>query len=207
MRPFDQWLLPPSVYTDIIHVINDTRPSPSVFAYWLQAIKNWTVGRPGSEATQPLHFPIRRHSVYNPLQFFQWLVMFQCSAQLYGSSVCQTIVSEATVHGVWSDTDTVELDPHWTNSMFLLPWQCLPLEETMILVWASIGKDIFQNSNWSIGSVVAIATDHRCTSNTESLCFCCYWQLLTTNSASMASVKLFLLYECAHCEERGKYSY
>ena len=33
MRPFDQWSLPPSVDTDVIHVINDTRPSPSIFAY------------------------------------------------------------------------------------------------------------------------------------------------------------------------------
>ena len=32
MRPFDQGPLPLSVDTDIIHVINDTRPSPSVFA-------------------------------------------------------------------------------------------------------------------------------------------------------------------------------
>ena len=47
--------------------------------------------------SQPLHFLIGRHSVYNSLQFFQWLVMFQCSGQSYGSSVCQTIVSEAAV--------------------------------------------------------------------------------------------------------------
>ena len=49
MRPFDQGPLPPlSTYvdTDVIHMINDTRPSPSDFAY----CKNWTVGRPGNEA-------------------------------------------------------------------------------------------------------------------------------------------------------------
>ena len=37
---FDRWPLPPSVYlggTDIIHMINDTRPSPSVFAYCKQS--------------------------------------------------------------------------------------------------------------------------------------------------------------------------
>ena len=33
------------------HVVRFTRPSPSVFAYWLQAIKNWSRGRPGNEAT------------------------------------------------------------------------------------------------------------------------------------------------------------
>ena len=52
MRPFDLGPLPPSVYlvdTDVIHVINDTRPSPSVFAY----CKSWTVGRSGNEATYP----------------------------------------------------------------------------------------------------------------------------------------------------------
>ena len=32
---------------DVIHVINDTRPSPSVFAY----CKSWTVGRSGNEVT------------------------------------------------------------------------------------------------------------------------------------------------------------
>ena len=45
----------------------------------------------------------------------------------------------------------------------------------------------FKNSNWSIGSVVTIATDYKCTINTEGLCFCCYWQFLTTNGAGMAS--------------------
>ena len=34
-----------------------------------------------------------RHS----LKFFQWLIILQCSGQSYGSSVSQTIVSEAVV--------------------------------------------------------------------------------------------------------------
>ena len=51
--------------------------------------------------------------------------------------------------------------------------------------------------NWKY--VIAIATDHKCTSITESLCFCCYWQLLTTNGAGMASVKLFSLFASEHC--------
>ena len=50
MRPFDLGPLTPSVYlvdTDVIHVINDTRPFPSIFAY----CKSWTVGRSGNEVT------------------------------------------------------------------------------------------------------------------------------------------------------------
>ena len=38
-----------------------------------------------------------RHSVYNSLQFFQGLVILQCSGQNYGFSVSQAVVSEATV--------------------------------------------------------------------------------------------------------------
>ena len=38
---------------------------------------------------------IVRHSVYNSLQFFQLLVMFQCSGHGYGSSGSQIIVTEA----------------------------------------------------------------------------------------------------------------
>ena len=59
-----------------------------------------------------LNHYISWHSVYNSLQSFQWLVMVQCSGQSYGSSVCQIIGSEATVHGVRSDMNTLELDPH-----------------------------------------------------------------------------------------------
>ena len=33
--------------------------------------------------------------------------------------------------------------------------------------------------------LVAIATDHVFTSDTESPCFCCYWQHLTTNGAGI----------------------
>ena len=43
------------------------------------------------------HFLIERHSVWNSLQFFQWLVMLQCCGQSYGSSVSQLIESEAVV--------------------------------------------------------------------------------------------------------------
>ena len=46
-----------------------------------------------------------RHSVYNSLQFFQWLVILQCSGQSYGSSGSQVIGSEATV----------DYDQKWTN--------------------------------------------------------------------------------------------
>ena len=46
--------------------------------------------------------------------------------------------------------------------------------------------------------VVAIATDHVFTSNTESPCFCCYWQHLTTNGAGMASINPFLLFTGVH---------
>ena len=46
---------------------------------------------------QPSQFLIVRHAVYNSLQFFQGLVILQCSGQSYGSSVSQVIVSEATV--------------------------------------------------------------------------------------------------------------
>ena len=42
-------------------------------------------------------FLIARHSVWNSLQFIQWLVMLQCSGQSYGSSVRQWIVPEAVV--------------------------------------------------------------------------------------------------------------
>ena len=41
--------------------------------------------------------------------------------------------------------------------------------------------------------VVAIATDHVFTSNTESPCFCCYWQHLTTNGAG---IRLQLIHFC-----------
>ena len=41
---------------DVIHVIKYTRPSPSVF-FILQAIKNWTVGRPGNKARYNVHVP------------------------------------------------------------------------------------------------------------------------------------------------------
>ena len=46
---------------------------------------------------QHSHFLIARHSVCNSLQFFQWLVMLQCSGQSYSSSVSQIIAFEAVV--------------------------------------------------------------------------------------------------------------
>ena len=55
-------------------------------------------------------FLIARHSGYNLLQFFQWLVMLQCSGQSCGSSGSQIIVSEAAVE--YNQTDTLELDLH-----------------------------------------------------------------------------------------------
>ena len=60
-------------------------------------------------------------SIYSSLQFFQRLVMQQCYGQSYGSSVSQTIVSEAAVE--YADMNTLELDSQYTNSMFLSPWQ------------------------------------------------------------------------------------
>ena len=42
---------------NIIHVIKWTRPSPSIFAYCMQAIKTWTVGRPRNEATSHTETP------------------------------------------------------------------------------------------------------------------------------------------------------
>ena len=45
----------------------------------------------------PLILLIARHSVCNSLQFFQWLVMLQCCGQNSGSSVSQSIASEAVV--------------------------------------------------------------------------------------------------------------
>ena len=53
---FDGGPLHPSVYlvdTDVIHIIKWTRPFP--LFYILQAIKNWTVGRPENEARLSTH--------------------------------------------------------------------------------------------------------------------------------------------------------
>ena len=86
-----------------------------------------------------LQLSSEHQSLYNSLQFFQWLVLLQCYCQNYDSSGRQTVGSETAV----------EYDQTWThltretNPMFLYPWQCLPPEEPMILVWASTGNNTF----------------------------------------------------------------
>ena len=76
---------------------------------------------------------IVRHSVYNSLQFFQWLVMLQYSCQSYSSKCSETIVSEAEVadinHLSW-------INIKLTNSAFLLLQQWQPV----IPVWGSLGN-------------------------------------------------------------------
>ena len=49
MRSFNWGLLPPFVYTDVIHAVKCSQAFP-LHVCILQAIKNWTVGRPGNEA-------------------------------------------------------------------------------------------------------------------------------------------------------------
>ena len=73
---------------------------------WLQNLQFHNFFRDyGREVTQLVQAMkkgrIVRHLVYNSLQFFQWH-MLQCGSQSYGSSISQTIVSEAAV-GLWSD--------------------------------------------------------------------------------------------------------
>ena len=92
------------------------------------------------------HFLIERHSVWNSLQFFQWLVMLQCSGQSYGSSVSQWIESEAVVRYKHTTTNKFNVSvamamiaPHHQSSH----WYCFIL-------------------HMAIGIVVAIATEHVC---------------------------------------------
>ena len=164
------------------------------------------------------HFLTGRHSVYNLLQFFQWLVLFQCSGQSYGYRVSQTIVSEAAVG--YTDMNTLELDPQFhikqipcCHVAMTTPhhqrrqwyWYGLQLEMTHFM-WpytyrhATITKTCYNTQQnvqlkW-LPILVAIATDHVFTSNTESPCFCCYWQLLTTNGAGIRLQ--FLLFTGIH---------
>ena len=92
------------------------------------------------------HFLIERHSVWNSLQFFQWLVMLQCCGQSYGSSVSQLIESEAVVRYKHTTTNKFNVSvamamiaPHHQSSH----WYCFIL-------------------HMPIGIVVAIATEHVC---------------------------------------------
>ena len=90
------------------------------------------------------HFLIERHSVWNSLQFFQWLVMLQCSGQSYGSSVSQLIESEAVVRYKHTTTNKFNVSvamamiaPHHQSSH----WYCFIV-------------------HMAIEIVVAIATEH-----------------------------------------------
>ena len=97
-------------------------------------------------AVQCSHFLIERHSVWNSLQFFQWLVMLQCSGQSYGSSVSQLIEAEAVARYKHTTTNKFNFSvamammaPHHHSSH----WYCFIL-------------------HMAIGIVVAIATEHVC---------------------------------------------
>ena len=133
--------------------------------------------------------------------------MFQCSGQSFGSSVSQIIGSEAAVR--YADMNTLELDPQFhikqipcfcCHMAMTTPhhqrrqwyWYGLQLEMTHFM-WPYRHETITKTCHstqqndqlkW-LPIVVAIATDHVFTSNTESPCFCCYWQFLTTNGAGI----------------------
>ena len=75
--------------------------------------------------------------------------MLQCSGQSYGSSVSQTIASEAAIE--YEDMNTLQLDSHFHIKQS--PCFCCygndnssPPEETMIHGMAFIGNDTFHST-------------------------------------------------------------
>ena len=113
--------------------------------------------------------------VYYSLQFFQWLVMLQCSDQSYGSSVSQIIVTEAIV----ADMNIFQSDAHKTIFMFcsLWQWQFLNTSGTVL---ASIGNDT--------AKLKPCTSDYQCLS---------VWWLVNWHCCSHSNRTCSPLYSCA----------
>ena len=104
----------------------------------------------------PLQFLTTKHSVYNSLQFFQWCVVFQCSGQSYGSSGSKITFSEAAMG--YADMNILEVESQFHIKQ--IPCFCCygndnssPPEETMILVWASVGNDTFHSTIYRYATI------------------------------------------------------
>ena len=92
---------------------------------------------------------IARHLVHNSLQFFQWLVMLQCSGQSYGSSASQIIVSEAAVR--WNQTRTHLSWSHvsFAGGLSWIPASSYFIETGLKRSWLAICCSISSAALWS----------------------------------------------------------
>ena len=114
-------------------------------------------------------------TVYNSLQFFQWLVMLQCSGQNYGSSGSQTIVSEAVVRYNQTRTYLVRSTSSFDGSLSWILTGSYSIEAWLKKNWLTICCSIccaalWSSSQWcSLTLEASVASERSSTSSEKDI--------------------------------------